>query len=141
MLRRTVISWLILTTLFGPALCCCFTRAGSLPSAPHSTPAPRSEGHSCCAAREHDRKPATPVPAIPSDCPCKRASQIDLTSEEKAASELERVLPRGTVDLVAEALVASPDSLLEPLRLVGHPEPPVGLSMSARLSLLQTLRC
>jgi len=136
MVRFAVISWLVFATLFGPALCCCSFRAAS-PIAP--TPEPAEPSCPFCAAATPTESPTEDAPR-PSSCPCRHASQVAAVPADARVAIPEPSLA-GVVELASSSPVLSDSADLAPANPTHTSPSPSYLSTSARLSLMQLLRC
>lgn len=143
MMRVAVTSWLILTTLCGPWLCCCSFRTVAAFAVPHSSaPTSSEQPPSCCCPQGQPKNcdgSRPPTPEAP-PCPCKQVGKVALVPTSGASADLE-MLQRVVAEWTAWPPLVSSDTSHEPVLAPTLMEPPTGPSPSARLYVLQTLRC
>jgi hypothetical protein len=142
MLRLAVISWLILTTLFGPALCCCSLQAMTSPMTSHPA-APPEESRPCCCALEREKPDEGPNrndTPMPHSCACKQVGKVAVAPTAGWSSDL-TALQRLASELLSWPAIDFSSPCHDPVVTAGLLDTPGILSTPARLHVLQTLRC
>ena len=155
MLRIGLVSYLILTTLAGPALCCCTTThllASVAPPVKAERSQPIHQGHGCChddqaTQDEHGNVPESrsgkpQQPRRPS-CPCKeyRFEALVLASHHSEFTKQIQLTPQGLVEMVSSLPTAALLSVKEITQVPRECMIFPFLTAQDILRALQTFRC